>query len=389
VSDSLTLLLPASNLRLAKTWHANGSITPAARVKWFRGKEVTVGTMRDICRLLDMIEHRRYVAIVKEAIALGVDVGRLRRKCAAGIDEDTGERFDAGLAEVPKHWIALDIESMPRPNTIDFRDGPSLATYARALLPTEFSTAECVWQLSGSSGHPSRLDEIRLHMFFMLDEAVFPSAWKPLFARSRYVDPSSFDKGRLIFTAAPIIHGGSDPIARRHGILDGRSLVIVPKAVIERSERLASDADRIEPPTPVAPPAPMPREAKAFVDIIAASNVLRSHHPAYRNERARRLAFCAILMGTFGIVDDATLADAFQRTCVGDDDVNGTHDAQEALRWAAAPSPGGRRFSVRKLLNDASVALHKTGSAEIATRAARLAIVFGKLEARNARGGGR
>ena len=60
----------------------------------------------------------------------------------------------------------------------------------RTGLPSALKRAAYVWQLSGSSGHPSKLDEIRLHLFFMLDAAVFPQVWKPYFAGLKFVDPA-------------------------------------------------------------------------------------------------------------------------------------------------------------------------------------------------------
>ena len=319
------------------------------------------------------------VALVKEAIAPGVDVNRLRRRCSPGVDEHTGEQYPAGLVVVARAWIVLDIEKLPRPPSVDFEDGAGLATYARDRLPDEFKPAACVWQLSGSSGHASRLDEIRIHLFFMLDAPVFPSAWKGYFAGSKIVDPSAFDKAKLIFTAAPIIECGTDPITRRHGILAGEPTVIVPMGVIEQSARIATGADTIRPPLVVSN-APMPDAAAAFVGIIAKSNILRSRHDAYRNDRARRLAFCALLRDAFGIVNEETLGQAFLDVCVGEDDANGEHDTQEAVAWAANASPTGRGFSARKLLCDASVALRAAGEAETALRAARLATVFSQLE---------
>lgn len=380
MTDSITLLRCHSKLRLAKIWNSDGSIAPAADAAWFQAGQCRIASAEDICGVLNGIESKPRIALVKEAIAPGVDVNCLRRRCADGIDERSGKPFAAGLVVVPRLWTGLDVENVPRPASMDFRDGDALAKHVRGLLPDAFKGAACAWQLSGSSGHPSRQDEIRLHMFLMLNAAVFPSAWKPFFASSKFIDPSAFDKGKLIFTAAPIIQGGSDPITWRHGVLDGEPVVIVPKAVIEQSARIASGADTMTRPTLGAPTAPMPQAAAAFVEIIAKSNILRSHHEAYRNDRARRLAFCAILKAAFGIVDDAALAQAFLNACVGDNDVNGAHDAQQALAWAASASSSGRGFSVRKLLCNASAALHAAGDAETATRAARLAMVFWELE---------
>jgi hypothetical protein len=378
--ESITFLRAGSNKSLAKVWEDDQRITPAANATWFQAKEVPVTSVHDICCVLDVIEKWPRVALVKEAIAPGVDVNRLRRRCSAGVDEYTGEPFPAGLLVVPRAWIVLDIEKLPRPPSISFDDGAALASYARGLLPEPFKDAACVWQLSGSSGHPSRPDEIRIHLFFMLDAAVFPSAWKRFFAGSQFVDPSAFDKVKLIFTAAPIIVGGADPIAQRHGVLDGEPVVTVPTSTIEESERNVGGIGGMSRLPIFATAEPMPEAAAAFVEIIAKSNILRSHHTAYHNDRSRRLAFCAILKAAFGIDDEGALAQAFRDTCIGDDDANGEHDVQQALAWAASASPSGRGFSVRKLLCDASVALRDVGETEAALRGARLATVFSQLE---------
>ena len=154
----------------------------------------------------------------------------------------------------------------------------------------------------------------------------------------------------------------------------------MPKVVIEQSARIASGAETPKRIEPARAAAPMPEAARAFVEIIAKSNILRSQHAAYCNDRARRLAFCAMLGAAFGIVDDAALSQAFHDVCVGDDDGNGEHDAEQALAWASSPSPSGRTFSVRKLLCDAAAALHAAGDAEMATRAARLTTIFWQIE---------
>jgi hypothetical protein len=382
---TLSLLRAGSNKSLAKIWTSDGRITPAANATWFQAKEISVASVEGICCVLDVIQEQPRVALVKEAIAPGVDMNRLRRRCSAGIDEHTDEPFPAGLVVVPRAWIVLDVENLPRPPSINFNDGACLAAHARDRLPDEFKPAACAWQLSGSSGHASRLDEIRLHLFFMLDTTIVPHAWKSHFSGRpdmKFVDPSAFDKGKLIFTAAPIIHGGSDPIAVRHGILEGQPIVRVSKALIEESARLANGDDTTTRLTQGRPSEPMPEAAAAFIDIIATSNILRSQHNAYRNDRSRRLAFCALLKGAFGITDDAVLAQAFRDACVGEDDPSGEHDVRQAVRWASSASPSGRGFSVRKLLCDASVALHAVGDSTVATRAARLAMVFCELETR-------
>lgn len=380
----MPLLRARKPLLQAKEWNSDGSIEPAARAKWFEAREVRVDTPADLLAIIGAAERLRRVALVKDAIAPGADPMRLRRRCEAGTDKDTGEGYPAGLRVVARHWLVVDVDGLPRPAGIDWREGDALAAYARGLLPGPFQNAACVWQLSGSSGHPTKRGEIRLHLFFMLDAAVFPGAWKRALAHLHFVDLSIFDKAKLIFSAAPVIQAGHDPIAQRHGILDGEPVVRVSDDVLARSVEIArgdGGAKRIM--TPVAA-APMPKAAAAFVEILARSNVLRSQHPAYHSERGRRLAFCKVLADSFGIRDEVTLLAAFHAVCVGADDLNGDHDAREALAWARSPSPNGRKFSTRKLLCDASAALHEAGDKGMGTRAARLAMVFAKAEAKGA-----
>ncbi len=343
MTDRMALLRARPNKLLAKIWMPDGSIIPAENEAWFQALEIPIAGIEDVHDIITAAENRPRVALVKGAIAPGANQNRLRRRCAAGVDERTGECFPAGLSVIPRRWIVLDIEKLPCPPSIDFRDGAALASYVRCLLPSEFKNVACAWQLSGSSGHPSRGDEIRLHVFFMLNQVVFPSAWKSFFAGKKFVDLSAFDNGKLIFTAAPIIHYGKDPIKKHHGLLDGEPVVAVPKVVIERSSALTNGADKATRVPLAAPILPMPEAAAAFVAIIAKANILRSHHPAYRNDRARRLAFCAIFREAFGITDEAALAQAFCRACVGREDVNTTFNKRWRGLEAHRLAPGASR----------------------------------------------
>ena len=371
-----TLKLFRGSKPLIKYWSSSGRISAAANETWFEAKEIPIGAIANVHDIIDAVAKMPRVAIVKEAIAPRADRRRLRRKCAEGIDEYTGKWFPPGLEIVPRRWTVLDIEKLQRPAAISFDHGEAQAQYVRSLLPDEFDRASCVWQLSASADHPSRRDEIRVHLIFMLDTAVIPSAFKSHFETSRFLDTSVFDNGKLIFTADPIIQGGPDPIARRHGLLTGDDVVVVSQTVLERSRRIASGSEGTSDSPAGAITVPMSASAAAFVELVAKSGVVRSHHEAYRGERAPRLAFCALLRANFGIADEAALAAAFHDACVGPADPNGQHDVREALAWTRKSSTTGRRFTAWKLLCDASAALREAGDLSAARGAARLAMTL-------------
>lgn len=373
---SITLLRAPEGRRLAKVWPAGGGDPEAAaNVTWFEARQIAVRSLGDVLALIQFAEPKRRVAMVRETIAPGADPKRLRRTCAAGVDKH-GEAYPAGLCTVPTDVLVLDIEKLPLPKGVDWRDGDALAEYARGLLPDALKRAGCVWQVSGSAGHPSKRGEVRLHLFFVTDEAVLPKAWKPMLAHLPFIDHGAFDNAKLIFTAAPVILSGADPLTRRHGVLSGDPVVCVPEDVKAHGEQLVRDAAR---PTSRVKPmtgAPMPEAMAVFVEIVAASNVLRSRHGSYCGERARRLSFCAMIAREFGVTDEDVLAEAFHEACVGADDPNGEHDAQQALAWVWRPSTTGREYTAVKLLHMAAGSLVRAGKRQMACRAMNVAAVL-------------
>ena len=92
LATSATLLRAGSNKALAKIWTTDGRITPAANATWFQGKEGTVASVADICLVLDVIEKWPRVALVKEALAPGVEVNCDYNRWARGFMSSGGWR---------------------------------------------------------------------------------------------------------------------------------------------------------------------------------------------------------------------------------------------------------------------------------------------------------
>ena len=362
---------------LTKHWLSNCGISSAADQKWFEAKEHFTGSLSDPYEIISAVAKLPRVALVKDAITSHANRLRLRRKTQAGFDDFTGEWFPAGLKVVPRKWTVLDVEKLSLPPSIGFDDGGKQAEYVRSLLPREFKVAACVWQMSASACHLTRRREIRLHLFFMLDSVVYPAAFKRYLAKLTFLDGGIFETSRLIFTADPVVHDGLDPIERRHRLLAGKPSVKVTTAVPDASKQIGQGD---VPPVRLEALAPVPAasDAAEFVDLVAASGVLRSGDPAYQFDRARRLAFCSLLKTNFGITDEETLEDAFRDACVGPADPSGEHDVREALAWARTPSPNGRQYEPRKLMREDSAALRTAGDLKPARSAARLAMTLSR-----------
>jgi hypothetical protein len=227
-TDSITIMRSKWR-RLAKTIHADGTIQGYDDAKTFDLIEVPVGDLAALRRLLQRLEHRPDCTVVRGAIADQDRTRHVRRlKRLNGGDLPT-------LIEVPRLWVALDFDTLPRPDWMDPSDLLGCACVAIRKLPVEFHNTTFLVQATASHGLKPG---INIRLWAWLDRPVSGTELK-YWLRDAPVDDSLFVTNQVTYTAAPVFLPGSyDPLQRRLDIIHGCDAVPV------------SEASQLNPPPP-------------------------------------------------------------------------------------------------------------------------------------------
>jgi hypothetical protein len=159
----------------------------------------------------------------------------------------------ASLIDVPRRWLALDVDGLGRPATIAAANLVACAGIAIAALPAEFHAARCLVQATASHGFKPGL---RLRLWFWLDRPVSSAElkrWLP----AGLVDHAVFSAAQIIYTAAPLFDGARDPLPVRLVRLQGTGCVTVPEL---------PEPERPRPPPPVKPATGLSRYGEVTLD---------------------------------------------------------------------------------------------------------------------------
>lgn len=248
-------VIRAKGRRLAKIVRADGIAEGYDKTRTVDLIHAPLSGLSDLHRLLRDLAERRDCCLVRGAILDPTRTHRVRRLSNA--DPETGEA--PTLREEPRRWIALDLDSVPLPPSVDSRD---LAACARAVvrhLPLGFHGAACVVQATASQGIKPGA---RLRLWFWLSRALTNAECKAWLARHP-VDLSLFRPAQPHYTAAPVFEGWRDPLPGRLLFLPG-----VPE---------------VEPPdaATLAPPPPRP-SSPGLGASLAASGRLAGANPEAR-----------------------------------------------------------------------------------------------------------
>lgn len=132
------------------------------------------------------------------------------------------------LQEANTRLIIVDRDSVEIPNDLNFRDPDQvLAACLKDLqdnLPPEFRGGSCIIQLSSSAGL-KRIDKgikLAYHAFFWSDRPVALASLRNYFEKKAPgVDRAIYHAVQPIYTSAPIIEGGADPVSQRIFWIEG------------------------------------------------------------------------------------------------------------------------------------------------------------------------
>jgi len=241
------------------------------------------------------------------------------------------------LRDVPRRWLALDVEGVELPPDVPASDLARCAAVAFTKLPAELQGAACIVQASAS--HSFKPD-LRLRLWLYLDRPVWGHELKR-WLRGTPCDPSVFGAVQPIYTARPIFAGGlADPLPARLLALPGRPVVIVPAP-----ELLAPT-----PPPERAPGAAVatPERTHVYVRealVRAAHRIGTTQHPGRHPAIVGETSRLARFVGP-GLLSASVIADVVREAAriAGKDDPGEVASAIAwglANPWNAGPLPGG------------------------------------------------
>jgi hypothetical protein len=258
---SLTML-QAKGPRLAKTLHPIGTFTPYGDARTFDMGEVPVASLDALYGIIATLLPRPDLAIVRGAIADPARTRGVRRLLHA--DTETGDL--PTLCDVPRRWVALDMDGIPAPAGLGVTDLHACLATARPILPSAFRDAALIVQ--ATAGHAIK-PGLRLRVWAWLSRPAMGAELGRWLAGVPGLDRASFRPAQVIYTAAPILaDGAADPLP------NGRLLQSTGHPVVEvpAPHLLAPPPRRVLPtPQPATTTLPSARYGAAALARAAAT----------------------------------------------------------------------------------------------------------------------
>lgn len=212
----------ARGRRLCKMRHADGTTQDYDRAKHLDLSTVEAPDLDALHPLLLGLLNRPDTCALRGAIADPERVHGVRRLLHP--DPKTGD--PATLLDIPRAWLALDLDGLPLPSGLDPHDLAACGRMARLALPAAFHGAACI--IGATAGHGFK-PGARLRLWCFLSRPMMGAELKRWLGAAP-VDKALFSAAQAIFTAAPVFSGMTDPLPARLVRLDGAERVVVPSA---------------------------------------------------------------------------------------------------------------------------------------------------------------
>jgi hypothetical protein len=241
--DSVTILTTKGPLATKRITWPPGATKPVieayGNAKHFSISEAPVSGIDDLAFVLNSVQLRPISFLARGKPAEGIDRRNTRRRLHPRRAKD-GTVEPATLEPAPRHWIPLDLDSIPCPDWLDPAHEPDRAVeHAISRLPEEFHGATCWWSFTSGQGIK---DGIRIRLFFWADRPLADWELKIWLADSP-VDQSILAPAQPIYVAKPLFVGMPDPVPVRSGIWRGDRDAITPP-LIEKPKQHGAAASR-------------------------------------------------------------------------------------------------------------------------------------------------
>lgn len=237
VADALTIAL-SRNGPLTKSYRkgANGlwtKVASAPRVWEWSYADIHLPTFDRLLVALYVLNQLDLTCLIRAAIHPEFHLYRaLPRRWHESARKQNGDCQTGPFIDLPRTWLPVDIDDVPLPSALSYSDPDEIIRWiACEVLPEPFCDRTCVWQFSGSAGlktanGASSADRlVKLHLFFRASEPVSCRAYHALLnaKKFRMIDRACAVGVQPIYTAAPSLDGGDDPLNCRQGIYYGVS----------------------------------------------------------------------------------------------------------------------------------------------------------------------
>jgi hypothetical protein len=220
VPDSVTIAR-ATYRRLVKQVQPDGTVTAFDAARTFDLIEHQVANLEELELLLRQLEQLGRCCVVRGKPADPERCKGVRRLLYP--DAETGD--PATLVETPRRWLALDFDSLPKPDWIEISDLLACACVAIRKLPVEFQKARFIVQATASHGLKPG---IRIRLWCWLSRPVGAAELK-FWLRATPLDTWVLGAAQVIYTAAPVLLSGAvDPLPTRIAVVPGHDVVPVP-----------------------------------------------------------------------------------------------------------------------------------------------------------------
>ena len=217
--DAMTILLAKNGKRVTKTWRQEGDryhVEPYPNILTWDVKRKEVEDLDGLRKAVTQAARVRRGVVISGALRGDYEVPE------EGVIRRYKKESDPFIA-CERRWVAIDIDDL-KLNLEKGTPYPEIAAAARNALPAEFANVDCVYQFTSSAGIIESLTQnIRVRLWFLLNEPVDPRSWRGFFD-AEWVDASLYNPVQPHYVAPPQFLGELKSPIRvedRIGVLEG------------------------------------------------------------------------------------------------------------------------------------------------------------------------
>ncbi len=205
---------------ISKTSYGNGFLWRPRAVR------ITDG-LNGLLTILQTISKRDDCIVVKEALRDDALLGQEVERKSCAVHHDAGT-----LAAAPRHWLFIDIDSIPIPEVIRDLDYSSKVSYITDQMPACFKGISVIAQLTSSEGVESTDGStMRVRLWYWCKKPVMREAVRAALADCPFVcDLSIYNSAQPVYVCAPKFVNMDDPIRERFFIVPGHVAAEVDNA---------------------------------------------------------------------------------------------------------------------------------------------------------------